>query len=37
MHQRVLTVPVTREGRAVAVIARSEFLRALAERFLEEH
>lgn len=35
LHHRVLIVPVTSEGRVAGVITRSEFFRALAERFLE--
>jgi CBS domain-containing protein len=35
LHHRVLIIPVTREERVVGVITRSDFFRALAERFLE--
>jgi CBS domain-containing protein len=35
LHHRVLIVPVTDDGRVVGVITRSDFFRALAERFLE--
>ena len=35
IHHRVLIVPVKSEGQVVGVITRSEFFRALAERFLE--
>jgi CBS domain-containing protein len=34
LHHRVLVIPVTDEGRVVGVICRSDFFRALAERFL---
>ena len=34
LHHRVLIIPVTDGGRVVGVITRSEFFRALAERFL---
>jgi CBS domain-containing protein len=34
LHHRVLLVPVTEGGRVVGVITRSDFFRALAERFL---
>ncbi len=34
MHHRVLIVPVTDEARVVGIITRSDFFRALAERFL---
>ena len=36
LHHRVLIIPVTREERVVGVITRSDFFRALAERFLEK-
>jgi CBS domain-containing protein len=35
LHHRVLIVPVVDDGRVVGVITRSEFFRALAERFLQ--
>jgi CBS domain-containing protein len=35
LHHRVLIVPVTRDGAVVGVITRSDFFRALAQRFLE--
>jgi CBS domain-containing protein len=35
LHHRVLIIPVTDGKRVVGVITRSEFFRALAERFLE--
>jgi CBS domain-containing protein len=34
LHHRVLIIPVTDERRVVGVITRSDFFRALAERFL---
>ena len=34
LHHRVLIVPVTDERRVVGVVTRSDFFRALAERFL---
>jgi CBS domain-containing protein len=34
LHHRVLLVPVTDGGRVTGVITRSDFFRALAERFL---
>ena len=34
IHHRVLIIPVTDGGRVVGVITRSEFFRAVAERFL---
>jgi CBS domain-containing protein len=34
LHHRVLIIPVTDEGAVVGVITRSDFFRALAERFL---
>jgi CBS domain-containing protein len=34
LHHRVLVIPVTDGGRVVGVITRSDFFRALAERFL---
>jgi CBS domain-containing protein len=34
LHHRVLLVPVVDEGRVTGVITRSDFFRALAERFL---
>ena len=37
LHHRVLIVPVTEEGLVVGVITRSDFFRALAERFLGRH
>jgi CBS domain-containing protein len=36
LHHRVLIVPVTDAGRVVGVVTRSEFFRALAERFLRD-
>jgi CBS-domain-containing membrane protein len=33
LHHRVLIVPIARAGRVHAVVARSDFFRALAERF----
>jgi CBS domain-containing protein len=35
LHHRVLIVPVTEDGRVVGVITRSDFFRALAQRFLD--
>jgi CBS domain-containing protein len=35
LHHRVLIVPVTDGGRVVGVITRSDFFRALAQRFVE--
>ena len=35
LHHRVLIIPVVDDGRVVGVITRSEFFRALAERFLQ--
>ena len=35
IHHRVLIVPVTENGRVVAVITRADFFRALAERLTE--
>jgi CBS domain-containing protein len=35
LHHRVLIVPITEEGRVTGVVTRSDFFRALAERFLE--
>jgi CBS domain-containing protein len=35
LHHRVLIVPITEDGRVSGVITRSDFFRALAERFLE--
>jgi CBS domain-containing protein len=35
LHHRVLIVPITERGRVVGVIARSDFFRALASRFLD--
>ena len=35
LHHRVLLVPVTDQGRVVGVITRSDFFRAVAERFLD--
>jgi CBS domain-containing protein len=35
LHHRVLLVPVTDEGSVTGVITRSDFFRAVAERFLE--
>ena len=35
LHHRVLIIPVTDDGRVIGVITRSEFFRALGERFLE--
>ena len=35
LHHRVLIVPVLDDGRVVGVITRTDFFRALAERFLE--
>ena len=35
LHHRVLIVPVTRDGAVVGVITRSDFFRALAQRFLD--
>jgi CBS domain-containing protein len=34
LHHRVLLVPVVDDGRVIGVITRSDFFRALAERFL---
>jgi CBS domain-containing protein len=34
LHHRVLIVPVTDEGRVLGVITRTDFFRAVAERFL---
>jgi CBS domain-containing protein len=34
IHHRVLLVPVVEDGRVIGVITRSNFFRALAERFL---
>jgi CBS domain-containing protein len=36
LHHRVLLVPVVDEGRVTGVITRSDFFRALAERFLAD-
>jgi CBS domain-containing protein len=36
LHHRVLLVPVTDQGRVTGVITRSDFFRAIAERFLED-
>ena len=33
IHHRVLIVPVTDDGRVIGIITRSDFFRALAERF----
>jgi len=33
IHHRVLIVPVTEHGRVTGIITRSDFFRALAERF----
>ena len=33
LHHRVLIVPIARDGRVHAVVSRSDFFRALAERF----
>ena len=35
IHHRVLLVPVLDDGRVTGVITRSDFFRALAERFLD--
>ena len=35
LHHRVLIVPVTEEGRVLGVITRSDFFRAVAQRFLD--
>ena len=35
LHHRVLIVPIIEEHRVVGVITRSDFFRALAERFLD--
>jgi CBS domain-containing protein len=35
LHHRVLIVPITEDGRVTGVLTRSDFFRALAERFLE--
>jgi CBS domain-containing protein len=35
LHHRVLIVPVTSDGRVVGVITRSDFFRAIAQRFLD--
>jgi CBS domain-containing protein len=35
LHHRVLVVPVVEDGHVVGMITRSDFFRALAERFLE--
>jgi CBS domain-containing protein len=37
LHHRVLLVPVVDDGRVTGVITRSDFFRALAERFLANH
>jgi CBS domain-containing protein len=34
-HHRVLIVPVVRDGRPEAIITRSDFFRALAQRFVQ--
>ena len=34
LHHRVLIIPVVDNGRVTGVITRSDFFRALAERFL---
>jgi CBS domain-containing protein len=35
LHHRVLIIPVIENGRVLGVLTRSEFFRALAERFLD--
>ena len=35
LHHRVLIVPVIEDGRVIGVVTRSDFFRALAERFLD--
>jgi CBS domain-containing protein len=35
LHHRVLILPVIDRGRVVGVITRSDFFRALAQRFLD--
>ncbi len=35
LHHRVLVVPVVDEGRVIGVITRTEFFRAMAQRFLD--
>jgi CBS domain-containing protein len=35
LHHRVLIIPITDDGRVTGVITRSDFFRALGERFLE--
>jgi CBS domain-containing protein len=35
LHHRVLIIPITEDGRVTGVITRSDFFRALGERFLE--
>jgi predicted transcriptional regulator len=36
MHHRVLVIPIATEGKPHAVVTRSDFFKALAERFLEK-
>jgi CBS domain-containing protein len=36
LHHRVLIIPVLKRGRVAGVITRSDFFRALAERFLDQ-
>jgi CBS domain-containing protein len=35
LHHRVLVVPVVEDGRVAGLITRSDFFRAIADRFLE--
>jgi CBS domain-containing protein len=35
LHHRVLIVPIVEEGRVTGIVTRSDFFRALAERFRE--
>jgi CBS domain-containing protein len=35
LHHRVLIVPLVEDGRVLAIVTRSDFFRALAERFRE--
>jgi CBS domain-containing protein len=36
LHHRVLVIPIVESDRVVGVVTRSEFFRALAEKFLEQ-